>query len=152
MKLSELKENLNWVENVSVYLENGTSIPPHFHLTELGSVSKHFIDCGGTVRNESVASLQLWYSNDTEHRLTTSKLQSIIDLSIKVLNIEDLEIEVEYQTDTIGRYALDFNGHHFILKSKQTACLASDACGVENELIEATNESTGCCAPGGKCC
>ncbi len=151
MKLSELKESLNWLSDIKVNLENGTSIPPHFHLTELGSVSKHFIDCGGTVRTDNIASLQLWYSEDTEHRLTPAKLISIIEMSERILNIPDLEVEVEYQTDTIGKYDLEFTGHHFVLKSKHTACLASDACGI-TELTTTSNESTSCCAPGGKCC
>jgi len=36
-------------------LENGTMVPEHFHVTEVGVVTKHFIDCGGTVRNERIA-------------------------------------------------------------------------------------------------
>ncbi len=151
MKLSELKESLDWLETVSIYLEDGSMIPAHFHLTELGSVSKHFIDCGGTVRTEVIASLQLWYSADLDHRLTPGKFKDIILMSERILNIADLEIEVEYQTNTIGKYALEFTGHHFLLKPKYTACLASDSCGI-NELTETTNESTSCCAPGGKCC
>ena len=35
--------------------------------------------------------------------------------------MEDLEIEVEYQVNTIGKYELDFNGTNFILTAKQTA-------------------------------
>jgi hypothetical protein len=34
--------------------------------------------------------------------------------------------EVEYQSDTIGKYDLDFNGKNFTLVNKQTACLAED--------------------------
>jgi hypothetical protein len=57
------------------------------------------------------------------------------------LGIEDFDIEVEYQSDTIGKYDLEFNGKTFILKSKTTACLAQDACGIpsekeKNNLIE----------------
>ncbi len=50
-------------------LENGTFVPEHFHVTEVGVVTKHFIDCGGTMRNEKVANFQLWDANDFEHRL-----------------------------------------------------------------------------------
>lgn len=35
--------------------------------------------------------------------------------------MEDLEIEVEYQSQTIGKYGLGYNGTDFLLLSKQTA-------------------------------
>jgi len=38
--------------------------------------------------------------------------------------MEDSEIEVEYQSNTISKYDLEFNGNHFVLVSKQSACLA----------------------------
>jgi hypothetical protein len=41
------------------------------------------------------------------------------------MDIEDHEIEVEYQDITIGKYDLDFNGKNFVLLNKQTAHLAS---------------------------
>jgi hypothetical protein len=50
MKLSEIKAVLAGADNVSFKLEDGTSVPEHFHVTEIGAVSKHFIDCGGTIR------------------------------------------------------------------------------------------------------
>jgi hypothetical protein len=52
MKLSEIKNILSNPENVAFRLENGTSVPEHFHVTEVGIVTKHFIDCGGVIRNE----------------------------------------------------------------------------------------------------
>ena len=71
--------------------------------------------------------------------------------------MEDLEIEVEYQSETIGKYDLEFNGKNFILTSKQTACLAQDKCGVDPQKqkvklssLAVANES--CCTPGGGCC
>ena len=45
----------------------------------------------------------------------------------------DFDIEVEYQSNTIGKYDLEFNGKTFILKNKTTACLAQDACGIPSE-------------------
>jgi hypothetical protein len=39
-------------------------VPEHFHVTEVGVVTKDFIDCGGTVRHEKVANFQLWDAND----------------------------------------------------------------------------------------
>lgn len=155
MKLSEIKKLLSTADTVSFELQDGTMVPENFHVTEVGVVTKHFIDCGGTVRNEKVANFQLWDANDFEHRLKPQKLLNIIGLSEKVLGMEDLEIEVEYQLKTIGKFDLDFNGKYFVLVSKQTACLASDACGIPQEkmkvnLSEIQNQNS--CKPGGGCC
>ncbi len=156
MKLSEIKTLLSTAETVNFELQDGTQVPEHFHITEVGVVTKHFIDCGGTVRNEKVANFQLWDANDVEHRLKPSKLLSIIGLSEKILGMEDLEIEVEYQQGTIGKYDVEYNGTNFVLMSKQTACLAQDQCGIPVEkqkvnLAELSNEKS-CCTPGGGCC
>ncbi len=156
MKLSEIKKHLSTAESVNFELQNGTFVPEHFHVTEVGVVTKHFIDCGGTVRNEKVANFQLWNANDFEHRLKPAKLLNIIKLSEEKLGMEDLEIEVEYQSDTIGKYGLDFSGENFLLTTKQTDCLAKDNCGVPQhkqklQLAE-LETSKSCCTPGGGCC
>ena len=108
MKLSEIKNHLNSLEQISFMLPNGTLVPTHFHVTEVGKITKHFIDCGGTVRNEEVINFQLWNANDYNHRLHPEKLIHIISLSEKMLALPDLEIEVEYQAGTIGKFGLDF--------------------------------------------
>ncbi len=155
MKLSEIKNHLGQAEGVSFKLENGTMVPENFHVTEVGIITKDFIDCGGSVRHEKVANFQLWDANDFEHRLKAKKLIDIISLSEKILGIEDLEIEVEYQSETIGKYDLGFDGENFILLSKTTSCLAMDKCGVPQEKlkIEMKNLATANnCTPGGGCC
>lgn len=156
MKLSAVKTILESAQNVAFELQNGQRVPEHFHVTEVGIITKNFIDCGGTVRNEKVANFQLWNANDLEHRLKPQKLLNIIALSEKVLGMEDLEIEVEYQAETIGKYDLDFNGERFVLVSKQTNCLASDACGIPSEKIKVNlvdlAPQAACCTPGGSCC
>lgn len=155
MKLSEVKNELNKLDTISFKLPDGSLVPNHFHVTEVGKVTKHFIDCGGTVRKEEVANFQLWNADDYDHRLHPEKLVSIIELSEKVLKIEDLEIEVEYQADTIGKFGLDFDGNHFLLTSKQTDCLAKDNCGIPVEkpkLEMASISKEPHCSPGGNCC
>lgn len=156
MKLSEIKKYLTTAETVNFKLTSGAYVPAHFHVTEVGLVSKHFIDCGGTVRLERVANFQLWNANDVEHRLKPKKLLNIIALSEKVLGIDDVEIEVEYQTDTIGKYGLHFNGKDFVLVPKQTSCLASESCGISstNEKVQLKElpTQTACCTTGGGAC
>lgn len=157
MKLSEIKDHLLTLETVNFVLPNGTFVPECFHVTEVGLVTKNFIDCGGTVRNETVVNFQLWDANDYEHRLKPNKLLSIIELSEKILSIKDHEIEVEYQNITIGKYDLDFNGKDFILLNKQTACLAMEKCNIlENQqsinTVSKIAKSSNSCTPGGSCC
>jgi hypothetical protein len=155
MKLSEVKTQLRSLETISFQLPNGELVPSHFHVTEVGKITKHFIDCGGTVRNEEVVNFQLWNANDYDHRLHPEKLLNIIELSERVLGIEDLEIEVEYQADTIGKFTLEFDGKHFLLTNKQTDCLAKDKCGipVEKQKIQLSEINSGpSCTPGGGCC
>ncbi|MNF50032.1 hypothetical protein D3C84_313170 [compost metagenome] len=151
MKLSQAKNILTSVETVNFQLSDGTFVPEHFHVTEVGLITKNFIDCGGTVRKETVVNFQLWNANDFEHRLKPQKLLNIIHLSEKILGIEDFEIEVEYQAQTIGKYDLDFNGKDFVLVNKQTACLAQDQCGIPSEKqkvrLSDMNTESACCTP-----
>jgi hypothetical protein len=156
MKLSEIKEILSQQEHVNFQLENGVQVPEHFHVTEVGVITKDFIDCGGTVRHEKVANFQLWDANDFEHRLKAKKLLDIITLSEQIIGMENLDIEVEYQSETIGKYDLSFDGENFVLISKTTACLAMDKCGIPAEkpkfqLINLAG-SANTCTPGGGCC
>ena len=154
MKLSKVKEVLLTLDNVEFQLEDGTFVPEHFHVTEVGQINKKFIDCGGVIRNEQVVNFQLWNADDYEHRLKPKKLLSIIELSEEKLGIEDAEIEVEYQAGTIGKYDLNFNGKTFVLKNKTTACLAEDACGIPSlkPKIELSQLQSGKCDPNSGCC
>jgi hypothetical protein len=155
MKISEVKHKLTELKKISFQLPNGALVPNHFHVTEVGKVTKNFIDCGGTIRCEELANFQLWNANDYDHRLHPEKLLNIIELSEKILGLGDLEIEVEYQAETIGKFGLDFNGENFMLTSKKTDCLAKDQCGISVEkpkikISDLHNES--CCSPNSNCC
>lgn len=58
-------------------------------------------------------------------------------------------MEVEYQRETIGKYDLDFNRNHFVLKNKQTAYLANDVCGIsaEKRKVKLSMLNIVCCTP-----
>ncbi len=158
MKLSEFKKSLFGKQQIAFELPNGSLVPRHFHVTEVGQVNKRFIDCGGTLRDEKVINFQLWEANDYDHRLHPEKLLNIIELSENKLNLEDLEIELEYQGDTIGKYGLEESGDNYLLTSLTTDCLAKDKCGVEMpkqkvslaELGKQKESSN--CTPGSGCC
>lgn len=157
MKLSEIKHHLGQLSQIAFELPDGSLVPRHFHVTEVGKIQKHFIDCGGTVRQEEVVSFQLWEANDYDHRLHPEKLVKIIELSERVLHLPDAEVEVEYQGPTIGKYGLGFDGTNFLLTSKFTDCLAKDTCGIPTETTKSTlknlvTQQAGCCTPGSGCC
>ena len=73
------------------------------------------------------------------------------------MDIENTEIEVEYQGDTIGKFGLDFNGEYFLLTNKKTDCLAKDQCGIPQEkpnvkIAQLQTQPVNSCAPNSGCC
>ena len=157
MKISEFKAQLASMQSLSFRLPNGETIPAHFHITEVGKVTKNYIDCGGTVRDESKVNFQLWIANDTDHRLSPSKLLGIIELASPLIGNQDLDIEFEYQGDTICKYGVKLILGHFVLTATQTDCLAKDQCGIPQykmpiKLADLTPTGGSTCTPGGGCC
>lgn len=157
MKLSEFKEQLNKVTSLTFIQTDGQKVPVHFHITEAGLVTKHFIDCGGTVRTDKNICFQLWVANDTQHRLEPQKLLKIITIAEELFNNEDLEVQIEYQTGTVGIYGLQYENEKFVLTAKHTDCLAKELCGVPEtkqklKLSELPTAQSSCCTPGGGCC
>ncbi len=108
---------------------------------------------GNTFRTETSVSLQLWYSIDLAHRLKADKAIKIVEMAEQRFETQGLDIEVEYQGATIGKYGLDFNGSTFLLTNKKTACLAGDACGLPMEKVNVALDSlNSCCDPNSNCC
>ena len=158
MKLSQLKTTLQNQDNLIFMLPNGKKVPAHFHVTEVGQITKNYIDCGGTIRNEISVGLQLWSSIDLDHRLQTSKLLSIIELSEQKLGVQDSNIEVEYQGETIEKFGLEFVDGVYQLTQTKTECLAEDSCGITMPKIKVSmanmsSQNDGeTCTPGSGCC
>ena len=148
MQLSHVKQHLSTLDTLRFDLPDGSQVPAHFHVTEVGLHTRHFIDCGGTVRQEQRVNFQLWYSHDQDHRLAPQKLRNIIALSERKLGLADLPVEVEYQGQTIGRYTLQASPEGFTLLPTHTDCLAKDNCGIPEEPVQAASG----CAPGSGCC
>lgn len=152
MTIQELKDTLTAQQNTPgdllFKLDNGLIIPPYFHITEMGVKTKHFVDCGGTLRSEQNITLQIWTADDFNHRLTPTKFLGIINkaLSLPYFKNTTLEVEMEYQHDTIGLYTLEREeGLIYKLIAKKTNCLAPDKCGVN-----ATKPNPRKCGP--SCC
>jgi hypothetical protein len=135
MKLSELKNSLNQrpEANVRFHLPNGEFVPPHAHVTEVARIDKRFVDCGGTLRNDSLCRLQTWFADDVDHRLTAGKLVKILEKAKSFLESDDLEVDVEHEVGFISQFPLESAEvlqHETILHltERHTACLAMDKC------------------------
>ena len=63
---------------------------------------------------------------------------------------DDLEVQMEYQTETLGTYNLsNHDGKYFILNSVNTNCLAPDKCGIPPKT-QITPQKKQCNTP--SCC
>lgn len=156
MKLSSFIQALKQLTTIHFVQLDGIEVPDHFHVTEVGLITKHFIDCGGVVRKEKKINFQLWVAGDLDHHLEPSKLVSIIQQSEALFEGEDPEIEIEYQQSTIGKFEVDFVNSQFHLVATHTNCLAQDHCGIPPEKMKVNlgelKKETSCCTPGGGCC
>ncbi len=155
MRLGLLTQALRESPSSSFRIEmpSGTLLPEHFHVTEVGKVTKDFIDCGGVRRLEQTCVLQTLVANDFDHRLSTDKLFMILDKSAALGLEESLEVDVEVQGTTIEIYrigAAETRDGHLLLKleNKETACLAPDQCGLEVVTLggkSSCSSQSGCC-------
>jgi len=151
MTLAELKSALarSAEKNLRIVLPDGDPIPADFHITEVGHVTKKFVDCGGTRRSSESCVLQAWVAkNDPDHRLTAGKLASILELAGSLIPADTLEVEVEYEGCVISQYPLasirsDVDAVALLLTEKHTDCLAKEACGLES--CGSDSDEGGCC-------
>lgn len=135
--------------NLQIMLPDGSFVPAHFHVTEVGRVQKDFIDCGGTTRSVSACVLQVWVAADVDHRLTAGRLAGILSMAKSVLRSDSLPVEVEYEGILVSQFpvvAVEATSSAFLLRlaGKHTNCLAQDRCG----LLIVDSE----CGPQAGCC
>jgi len=155
MKLKELKNLLaaHPAKSVQLHLADGSEVPVHFHITEVGQVHKRFIDCGGKLREEKSCRLQAWVASDVDHRVDSTKLSRILDLARLAVPDDTLDVEIEYEAALISQYpvlsgAARNGGIVLELGTKHTDCLAKDVCGVPDA---GTAAESSCCAGSGCC-
>lgn len=140
------------------------AIADHFHVTEVGRVEKQFVDCGGVRRSTVACVLQTLVADDTDHRLSTTKLAGIVGLADSIGLSGDTAVEVEHQErsvsiDEVVAFEATDGVLVFQLAPKQTACLAGDACGLDlnadgtllNVLGGGSDDGGGGCGSSGCC-
>ncbi len=151
--VSQLKHSLSAAPSSAVrfLLPDGSVLPEHFHITEVGHVTKDFVDCGGTRHTTASCVLQTLVAHDVDHRLGAEKFSKILELTSKVLPDESLPIEIEYDSGTTGIFPIESitvteNGIDLVLENKHTACLAPDKCG-----LTPPEEAPPACEPASNC-
>lgn len=109
MKLAELKKQLGRHPdaNFRFLLPDGNAILPNAHVTEVARIDRQFVDCGGTLRNDSLCRLQTWIADDVDHRLTAGKLLKILDKAKSFLVSDDLEVDVEHEIKFVSQFSLE---------------------------------------------
>jgi Family of unknown function (DUF6428) len=158
MNLSKFKEILHSHSNLELHftLPNGESIPQAFHITEVGYVTKKFMDCGGRPHQLETCLLQTWIGPDIDHRLTAKKLLKIIEQSSSILPHDYLPVEIEHESILISQYSLSNNFTvseqviSFILLTKHADCLAKDVCLPQHKSQHNFSilPTESCCQPG----
>jgi hypothetical protein len=156
--LSELRAHPD--KPVALLLPDGGFVPAHFHITEVGHVTKRFIDCGGTRRTLETCLLQTWVHEDVEHRLLAGKLAAIFDKAGDVLPHHDLPIEIEYEDYVVAQFPVESaevinDALTFRLGVKHTDCLARGIClpgACAPRAPKVAEQESSCCTPGSKCC
>ena len=128
-------------------LPTGGLTPLHVHFTEVARHEKRFVDCGGVLRTEVTARIQVWCADDTEHRVGTNKAFQILERGADLIDTKDLPLEVEYNFPLLTIFSVlgsVVEGQEliFLLGAKMTYCLAPDIC----------LPSTSNCKPGSGCC
>jgi len=150
MKLHEFKALLeaNRDKTFGLQLPGEKTVPQAFHITEVGFVSKTFIDCGGRVHTVQTCQLQAWIGPDVDHRIEASKMADILDKARRIVPDDDLDLEIEYEDEILSQYqvrdaTVSDDAVTLQLTTKHTDCLAPELC------VPPSGDS--CCAPGSSC-
>lgn len=133
-------------------LPGGEQIPAHFHITEVGYVTKRFIDCGGALHDRrEICVLQTWVTDDdSAHRLSAGTFGKILQLGGQVLPHDEMDVEVEYENGVITQSPItgvELTAKHIELQlgAKRTDCLAKERCGIAPMKTEAGTVISSCC-------
>ena len=126
-------------------LPTGGLTPIHLHLTEVARVEKRFIDCGGTVRTDVSARLQLWSAADTDHRVGCAKALQVLDRGAQLVGSTALPLEVEYDFPLLTVFpvvgsVVESGERIFLLGTRHADCLAPEVC-----LPNPCKPGSGCC-------
>ena len=156
--LSTLQSNAELA--LAILLPDGSQIPAHFHITEVGHVTRRFIDCGGTRRVQESCLLQTWVHDDIEHRLHAGKLAEIFAHAGDILPHHELPVEVEHELGAVSQFTVEgaaTRGGKLVIElgTKHTDCLARGICLPDTcapKPVQPAPAQSSCCDPKSGCC
>ncbi len=145
---------------LAILLPDGSPIPAHFHITEVGHITRRFIDCGGTRRVQESCLLQTWVHDDVEHRLHAGKLAEIFAHAGDILPHHELPVEVEHELGAVSQFTVESasaRGGRLVLElgTKHTDCLARGVCLPDtcaSKPVQPAPAKASCCDPKSGCC
>jgi hypothetical protein len=157
MKLSELSLLLSQQTDkpFKLLLPGGAEVPQSFHVTEVGYVKKHFLDCGERYHQSNVVQLQAWVGEDKDHRLIAGKLMRILSKASQNIlppDAGEFPVEIEYENLELTQfciedYEVESGAVVLHLTAKHTDCLAKDRCLTPAPASAAASS----CGAGGRC-
>jgi hypothetical protein len=153
MKINEFKNLLqdNRNKQFQLQLPDASTVPVSFHITEVGYITKTFIDCGGKVHTLKTCQLQAWVGDDIDHRIEAGKMADILIKAESLFYGTDflnLDVEIEYEGALISQYPVaeaivSDEAVTLRLTTKHTDCLAKEICLLP--LSGGDCGSSGCC-------
>lgn len=155
MKFADFSRVLNSssAQSIEIRFKGAGTLAVHFHVTEVGKVTRDFVDCGGGRRTETTCILQTLVAHDTDHRLSAPKLADILSRTNALEFGDDLQVDVETQGKSIETWriaTIEAAQDRLVLhlEPKRTTCLAPDKCGISDELPMLESP---CCGENGCC-
>lgn len=120
-------------KGITLALPDGTTAPAHFHITEVGQVTRSFLDCGGKRHRLESCLLQVWVAQDYNHRIEAGKLAKIVGLASELFSDTKVPVEFEHEAPVltqmpIASFEVEKDTLIFRLIHKATDCLAKDIC------------------------
>lgn len=161
MKTNEFLSLLDTHKEKSLLFEYAPNllVGANYHITEVKHLTIDSVDCGAQTDAWKETIIQLWESPDelgkTEYMTAYKALAILKKVATMKAFISDAEVKIEYSNATFHTAQLFINdylisGNNIIIKLavEQTACKATELCGI-TETIEETNTS---CSPTSGCC
>ena len=143
-------------ENQLIFVDdNGGSVPPGYHLTELKAASFDTVDCGGQRNAWRETIVQLWVPADADSGyMSAGKFLEIFDKVCGMIPPDlEAQIRIEYgdenffpSTYHVRLISRDRGAIRVLLQPPTTTCKARDRRVVASSLRDA------CCRPTVSCC
>lgn len=149
-----LRENSN-LPLVFEYEEN-KRVPVGYHITEVKNVTIDSVDCGANTHFEQQTVIQLWDGSGVAENGKTFTAGKAVGILDKVGQIKPLKLEtqifLEYGNSLLNTSQFQvadtkISDHELVISMKAPSTVCKP-----RELAFFSQETEGCCTPGGGCC